>query len=208
MWSRWGLAMNRSRSRWRAIMLGQRRTDGQRHPTRRRVALVERLEDRLVLSGLVNGDFSISNPSDPNYGWTTKGNAVDRKWGRDSQRRDDGADRVFPELHDRAGDDDAPVHDRGFNLLSNGAASPPDAFEAALLELADQSAAGRAGDRALEHGRVPEHPADRRGLLCTAGDGAWSRGVGIGDRRSRSRSRSASTCRACRRTPRPRCSST
>ena len=41
-----------------------------------RRAVLEQLENRIALSGLLNGDFSISNPSDPNYGWTTQGNAA------------------------------------------------------------------------------------------------------------------------------------
>jgi hypothetical protein len=36
---------------------------------------VEPLEQRTARSGLLNGVFSITNPSDPNYGWTSKGNA-------------------------------------------------------------------------------------------------------------------------------------
>jgi hypothetical protein len=39
-------------------------------------AWVERLEERVAPAGLVNGDFGISNPADPGFGWTTQGNAV------------------------------------------------------------------------------------------------------------------------------------
>ena len=56
------------------------RSRGQKSVVSRRVRtrhlmLVEQLEDRIALSGLLNGDFSISNPSDPNYGWSTQGDA-------------------------------------------------------------------------------------------------------------------------------------
>ena len=47
------------------------RTSSRRGSTRFLRGL-ERLEQRLALSGIVNGDFSVTNPVDPGYGWTTQ----------------------------------------------------------------------------------------------------------------------------------------
>ena len=94
---------------------------------------LERLEERIVLSGLLNGDFSISNPSDPNYGWTTQGNAsiangqgiLDE--GTTVQTQFSQSFTVAP------GTTTLEFTIVASDLVANGAPSPPDAFEAALL---------------------------------------------------------------------------
>src|SRR4051794_23852325 len=43
------------------------------HPAR---PAIEALEMRLAPAGIVNGDFSISNPADPRFGYALRGNAA------------------------------------------------------------------------------------------------------------------------------------
>ena len=99
---------------------------------KRRVVL-ECLEDRIALSGLLNGDFSISNPSDPNYGWTTRGNASIAN-GEGILNEGTTVQTEFSQSFTIApGTTTLQFSIDAANLVSNGSASPPDAFEAALL---------------------------------------------------------------------------
>ncbi len=94
---------------------------------------MERLEDRIALSGLVNGDFSISNPSDPNYGWTTKGNASIAN-GEGILNEGTTVQTEFSQSFTIApGTTTLQFTIVASDLAANGALSPPDAFEAALL---------------------------------------------------------------------------
>ena len=103
-----------------------------RNSNRRRIVL-ERLEDRLVPSGLLNGDFSISNPSDPNYGWTTKGNATIAN-GEGILNEGTTVQTEFSQSFTIApGTTTLQFSILASDLVANGALSPPDAFEAALL---------------------------------------------------------------------------
>ncbi len=94
---------------------------------------LERLENREMLSGLVNGDFSISNPSDPNYGWTTHGSASIAN----SQGILNEGTTVQTEFSQSftiaPGTTTLEFTIVASDLVANGASSPPDAFEAALL---------------------------------------------------------------------------
>ncbi len=100
---------------------------------KQRLIILEQLENRIALSGILNGDFSIGNPSDPNYGWTIQGNAsiangegiLDE--GTTVQTQFSQSFTVAP------GTTTLEFSIVASDLVSNGAASPPDAFEAALL---------------------------------------------------------------------------
>ena len=104
-----------------------------RRDSNRRRSFLERLEDRVVLSSLLNGDFSISNPSDPNYGWTTRGNASIAN-GEGILNEGTTVQTEFSQSFTIApGTTTLQFSIDAAKLVSNGSASPPDAFEAALL---------------------------------------------------------------------------
>jgi hypothetical protein len=93
----------------------------------------EVLETRLAPAGIVNGDFAISNPSDPNYGWTTRGNASIAN----GQGILNEATTVQSEFSQSFTIPQGATQLRfvivANGLVSNGSGNPPDAFEAALL---------------------------------------------------------------------------
>src|SRR4051812_13183315 len=60
----------------RRIGMPDRPVPDERPGSRRFRLLVERLEDRLAPAGIVNGDFAISDPTDPGFGFTELGDAV------------------------------------------------------------------------------------------------------------------------------------
>ena len=98
---------------------------------RRHRPVLKALEDRLAPAGVVNGDFAVSNPADPNYGWTTRGNA---SIANGEGLLDEGT-TVQTEFS-QTFTIPTGTTTLGFtivtaNLVSNGAANPPDAFEAA-----------------------------------------------------------------------------
>ena len=125
--------MIKSGAGWREIIQGKHWIFRERRKMRLRVFL-ERLEERLALSGLVNGDFSISDPSNANYGWTTKGSAVITNGegilneGTTVQTEFSQSFTITP------GTTMLRFTIVASSLVSNGAANPPDAFEAALLD--------------------------------------------------------------------------
>ncbi len=138
----------------------------------KRWVFVERLEDRIALSGLLNGDFSISNPSDPNYGWTTQGNATIAN-GEGILNEGTSVQTGFSQSFTIApGTTELQFTIVASDLVANGALNPPGRVRARASQFADRPAAGRAANGAVEYGRVPEYPADRRGVLCSARDGA------------------------------------
>ncbi len=105
---------------------------GGRRRLRRRIAL-ERLEERIALSGLVNGDFSISDPTDPNFGWTEKGNATVAN-GEGILNEGTAAQTEFSQSFTvPSGTTTLSFTIVASDLVANGTLSPPDAFEAALL---------------------------------------------------------------------------
>src|SRR4051794_1858798 len=57
------------------MILPRRRPPSMHRPRKSRPAL-EALEMRLAPAGIVNGDFSISDPADPQFGYTLRGNAT------------------------------------------------------------------------------------------------------------------------------------
>ena len=94
---------------------------------------LEHLEQRLAPAGLINGDFSVSNPADPGYGWTTRGNAsISNGVGV----LDEGT-TVETEFSQTftipTGTQILRFTIAAADLVSNGPNNPPDAFEAALL---------------------------------------------------------------------------
>jgi hypothetical protein len=113
-------------------------TRRQRPAIRRRATIgrrliMERLEERIALSGLLNGNFSISNPSDPNYGWTTQGNASIAD-GQGILDEGTSVETQFSQSFTIApGTTTLEFTIVASSLVANGALSPPDAFEAALL---------------------------------------------------------------------------
>jgi hypothetical protein len=91
------------------------------------------LEDRLAPAGLLNGDFAISNPSDPNYGWTTKGNAT-ISHGQGILNEGTTVQTEFSQSFTIApGTTALRFTIVASDLASNGPNNPPDAVEAALL---------------------------------------------------------------------------
>jgi Bacterial Ig domain len=104
------------------------RAGAKRHRTR-----FERLEERLAPAGIVNGDFSVSNPADPGYGWTTQGNA---SIANDVGVLDEGTtvETQFSQTFTiPTGTQVLRFTIAASDLVSNGPNTPPDAFEAALL---------------------------------------------------------------------------
>jgi hypothetical protein len=94
---------------------------------------LEQLEERLAPAGLVNGDFSVSNPADPGYGWTTQGNA---SIANNVGVLDEGStvETEFSQTFTIApGTLVLRFTIVASDLVSNGQNNPPDAFEAALL---------------------------------------------------------------------------
>ncbi len=118
---------------WRSRRMdGRGNATGWRVRSKRRM-LLEQLEERVVLSGLLNGNFSISDPSDSNYGWTTQGNA---SIANEEGILDEGTtvQTQFSQTFTVApGTTTLEFTIVASDLVSNGASSPPDAFEAALL---------------------------------------------------------------------------
>ncbi len=102
-------------------------------PITMRQVVLEQLENRIARSGLVNGDFSISNPSDPNYGWTTQGNATIAN-GEGILNEGTTVQTGFSQSFTIApGTTELQFTIVASDLVANGALNPPDAFEAALL---------------------------------------------------------------------------
>ena len=94
---------------------------------------LESLEDRIALSGLTNGNFSVSDPSDPNFGWTLQGNASIAN-GEGILDEGTSVETQFSQSFTIApGTTTLQFSIDAANLVSNGSATPPDAFEAALL---------------------------------------------------------------------------
>ena len=156
--------MNSMSLRWAERSSGWFRGTTRRAMSRRSFVL-EQLEARIALSALVNGDFSISDPSDPNYGWTTRGHASIAN-GEGILNEGTTVQTEFSQSFTIApGTTTLALHDRGFEPGEQRRREPARCLRGGALGLADEPAAGRAGDRPLEHRRVSEHPADRRGLL-------------------------------------------
>src|SRR5690349_7644394 len=61
---------------WPRMRPARFRTSSPRRQRPSRRPGLEPLEGRLAPAGILNGDFSISDPADPAYGWTTRGNAA------------------------------------------------------------------------------------------------------------------------------------
>ncbi len=120
--------------RWSGTDRGRRRHRGhrERSRTRQRIGL-ERLEERIAPAGLLNGDFSITDPTNPDYGWTTQGNA---SIANGEGILDEGT-TIQTEFSQTftipQGTTALQFTIVGSDLVSNGQSSPPDAFEAALL---------------------------------------------------------------------------
>ncbi len=116
-----------------SVVSRSRRFPGRPRRPRLRPTL-DQLEDRLAPAGIINGDFSIADPNDPGFGFTIRGNGSVV-----------GGVAVLNE---------GTVVQTGFtqtftvppnttqlrftivmsDLVDNGASSPPDAFEVALLD--------------------------------------------------------------------------
>ncbi len=111
-----------------------RRPDGRSAGELRRARpRLELLEVRIAPAGLINGDFSISNPSDPNYGWTTQGNATIAN-GEGILNEGTTVQTQFSQTFTiPQGTTTLQFSIVRSDLLSNGPSSPLDAFEAALL---------------------------------------------------------------------------
>ncbi len=125
--------------RWSEILEDGRRYSRNRGRGRRnrRRSTIEWLEDRLAPAGLVNGDFAISNPSDPNYGWTTKGNASIAN-GQGILNEGTTVQTEFSQSFTIPQGTTALQFTIVANdLVTNGTNNPPDAFEAALLNAAN-----------------------------------------------------------------------
>ncbi|MFI5453883.1 MAG: Ig-like domain-containing protein [Isosphaerales bacterium] len=120
--------------RWSKTLRERRSRRGDRDCGRsRRRVFLEQLEDRVVPSGIVNGDFSISNPSDPNYGWTTRGNATIAN-GEGILNEGTIVQTEFSQSFTIApGTTTLQFTIVASSLVTNGISNPPDAFEAALL---------------------------------------------------------------------------
>jgi hypothetical protein len=100
----------------------------------KRRIVVERLEDRVVLSGLLNGNFSINDPSNPNYGWTTQGSASIAN-GEGILNEGTTVETQFSQSFTIApGTTTLQFSIVTSDLVTNGPRNPPDAFEAALLD--------------------------------------------------------------------------
>ncbi len=94
---------------------------------------LEHLEQRLAPAGLINGDFSVSNPASPGYGWTTHGNASISN-GVGVLDEGTNVETEFSQTFTIApGTQILRFTITAANLVSNGPDNPPDAFEAALL---------------------------------------------------------------------------
>ncbi len=100
---------------------------------------MEDLEPRLAPAGLLNGDFSIGDPADPNYGWTTRGGATIAN----GQGILDEGTTVQSDLSQSFMVPQGTTALRftivASNLVDNGPDNPPDAFEAALLDSTTQA---------------------------------------------------------------------
>jgi hypothetical protein len=109
------------------------------HPSRpaaarRRRPILEALEDRLAPAGVINGNFAISDPTNPQYGWTTLGNAT-IAGGLGILNEGTTVQTEFSQTFTiPAGTTTLGFTIVASNLVTNGAANPPDAFEAALLD--------------------------------------------------------------------------
>lgn len=119
--------LNRSRER----VAPPRSTLRSRRP--RRPGL-ERLENRLAPAGLLNGGFTIADPADPGYGWSTRGNVA---IGNGQGVLTEGA-TLQAEISQTFTIPQNTTALRfvlvGNGLASNGAGNPRDAFEAALID--------------------------------------------------------------------------
>src|SRR5271166_3268265 len=94
---------------------------------------LEMLEDRIAPAGIVNGDFAISDPTNPGYGWTTKGNASIAN-GQGILDEGTTVQTQFSQTFTIApGTTTLQFTIVASNLVTNGPNNPPDAFEAALL---------------------------------------------------------------------------
>ena len=103
-------------------------------PGRRCRLTLESLEGRLAPAGIVNGDFAISNPADPGYGWITRGNAAIAN-GEGVLSEGTTVQTEFAQTFTIApGTTALRFAITASNLVSNGKSNPPDAFEAALLD--------------------------------------------------------------------------
>src|SRR5262249_44784953 len=106
-----------------------------RHPAwsksarRRRRPILELLEDRLAPAGVINGNFAISDPTNPGYGWTTLGNAS-ISGGMGILNEGTTVQTEFSQTFTiPTGTTTLGFTIVAANLVSNGAANPPDAFE-------------------------------------------------------------------------------
>jgi hypothetical protein len=114
-------------------MLNRTRRHARSGRKQRHWTFLERLEDRIAPAGIVNGDFSVSNPADPGYGWTTLGNA---SIANNNGILDEGTavQTEFSQTFTIApGTQVLRFTIVSSNLVTNGTNNPPDAFEAALL---------------------------------------------------------------------------
>src|SRR3954447_8728173 len=122
---------------WSRKRRNQRRRLGRWHRDRQRLGVrLEPLEGRVAPAGLVNGDFSIGDPAAPNYGWITRGNAS-IAGGVGILAEGTAVESEFSQTFSiLPGTTTLRFTIVASNLVSNGAANPPDAFEAALLDAA------------------------------------------------------------------------
>lgn len=117
----------------RAGNLASRSLSGLARRTIRRRIVLERLENRIALSGLVNGNFAISDPTDPNFGWTEQGNASVAN-GQGILDEGTTIETQFSQsFMIPSGTTTLQFTIVASDLVANGPESPPDAFEAALL---------------------------------------------------------------------------
>jgi len=118
--------------RWSKTLRQRHRSNRGRGRSRRRL-FIEQLEDRLAPAGIINGDFAMSNPSDPDYGWTTRGSASIAN-GEGILDEGTTVQTEFSQTFTIApGTTTLQFTIVASNLVTNGPNNPPDAFEAALL---------------------------------------------------------------------------
>ncbi len=118
---------------WKSRRLRQKQNANRPRGRVARQIHLESLEDRIALSGLTNANFSVSDPSDPNFGWTLQGNASIAN-GEGILDEGTSVETQFSQSFTIApGTTTLQFSIDAANLVSNGSSNPPDAFEAALL---------------------------------------------------------------------------
>ena len=91
------------------------------------------LEGRQLLAAILNGDFAISDPTDPNFGWALRGDAtVAQDEGLLNEGTTDNS-RFSQTFTIPQGTTTLRFVIITSNLLNNGSGSPPDVFQASLV---------------------------------------------------------------------------